>query len=170
MMVGWSNTVGMALCGENLISILKRGSMIGVLALVSSSSPVKADPMRDFVVSCSYGVLAGTLVGAATLAFSDKPGDNLNRVARGASLGLYAGILLGAYVVFGVPADDEDAAEQLQNVGNENGVVPLVVPMGQKRRQLSFRIQREVPRMQFYPIMGEHGLEGAQGSLRVLSF
>lgn len=59
---------------------------------------------REFIMSCTYGVLAGTLVGAASLAFTKKPGDNLNKVARGASLGLYTGILLGLYVVYVVPS------------------------------------------------------------------
>src|SRR3954466_5137851 len=97
-----------------MIQRLRSILLVSVLA-VSFAVPSRAhaEPMRDFIVSCSYGVLAGTLVGAATLAFSDKPGDNLNKVARGASLGLYAGILLGAYVVYGVPAEDEDAAAQL---------------------------------------------------------
>lgn len=54
-------------------------------------------------MSCTYGVLAGTLVGTASLAFTSKPSDSLNRVARGASLGLYTGILLGLYVVYVVP-------------------------------------------------------------------
>lgn len=58
---------------------------------------------REFIASCTYGVMAGTLVGAASLAFADKPSDNLHRVARGASLGLYTGILLGLYVVYIVP-------------------------------------------------------------------
>lgn len=49
-------------------------------------------------MSCSYGILTGTLIGAASLAFTDNPGDNLHRIARGASLGLYAGIALGYYV------------------------------------------------------------------------
>ena len=61
------------------------------------------NPTREFIMSCTYGVLAGTLVGTASLAFVKKPGDNLNRVARGASLGLYTGILLGLYVVYVVP-------------------------------------------------------------------
>lgn len=58
-------------------------------------------------MSCTYGVLAGTLVGTALLAFEDQPGDNLNKVARGASIGLYAGIMLGLYVVYAVPEDDD---------------------------------------------------------------
>lgn len=69
--------------------------------------PASADATREFLMSCTYGVLAGTLVGAATLAFTDKPGENLQAIARGASLGLYAGILLGVYVVYVVPASYE---------------------------------------------------------------
>lgn len=86
-----------------------------VLALSVKVSRAHAEPMRDFVLSCSYGVLAGTLVGAATLAFSDRPGDNLNKVARGASFGLYGGILLGLYVVYGV--NDKATEEEVRNLG-----------------------------------------------------
>lgn len=66
-----------------------------------------------------YGVLAGTLVGAASLAFTEDPGNNLNHVARGASLGLYTGILLGLYVVYIVPGmdkDDEDPVARLDRM------------------------------------------------------
>jgi hypothetical protein len=42
-----------------------------------------ANESREFLLSCTYGVLAGSLVGAATLAFSENPSDNLNRIARG---------------------------------------------------------------------------------------
>lgn len=63
-------------------------------------------------MSCTYGVLAGTMIGAASLAFSNKPGDNLNNIARGASIGLYAGILLGLYVVYAVPSEDEQAVQE----------------------------------------------------------
>lgn len=93
----------------------------------------QAEPMRDFIMSCSYGVLAGTLVGAATLAFSDKPGDNLNKIARGASFGLYAGILLGTYVVYGVSdgatEDDVRALGQVSSVSKANDVRLLLSPL-----------------------------------------
>ncbi len=90
-------------------------SVIGQ-SVLSSVSLAQAPPPRaqsgnsgrEFIMSCTYGVLAGTIVGAAMLAFTDKPGDNLNRVARGASLGLYAGIALGLYVVYGVPDEDDE--------------------------------------------------------------
>lgn len=42
-----------------------------------------------------YGTVGGALLGTAALAFDAGP----RSVARGASLGLYAGLLFGAYVV-----------------------------------------------------------------------
>lgn len=87
----------------------------------------QGNPTREFVMSCTYGVLAGTLVGTASLAFTSKPSDSLNRVARGASLGLYTGILLGLYVVYVVPGMDteepiEDPVVQMVPVF-ENGAL-----------------------------------------------
>lgn len=66
---------------------------------------------KEFVMSCTYGVLAGTLVGAASLAFTSQPGESMFRVARGASLGLYAGIILGLYVVYIVPSLEPNPEE-----------------------------------------------------------
>ncbi len=43
-----------------------------------------------------YGTAGGALVGAATMAF----GTSTRAVAQGASLGLYAGIIFSAYVLF----------------------------------------------------------------------
>lgn len=90
--------------------------IISIVVMVMSSVALAA-PMpssdsgvgqREFLLSCVYGSVAGTLVGAASLAFTDKPNRNLNRVARGASLGLYAGIMLGLYVVYGTSEDEPD--------------------------------------------------------------
>jgi hypothetical protein len=72
--------------------------------LAQTSYASNGNSQREFIMSCTYGVLAGTLIGAASLAFVDHPSDHLNKVARGASLGLYAGILLGLYVIYVVPA------------------------------------------------------------------
>jgi hypothetical protein len=76
-------------------------------------------------MSCTYGVMAGTLVGVASLAFTTQPSENLNRVARGASIGLYAGILLGLYVVYIVPGLEEDATEE--QIGKLQDKVPFSV-------------------------------------------
>lgn len=87
-------------------------SILAALLLTSTSQPARADnPTREFVMSCTYGVLAGTLVGVASLAFTKKPSDNMYRVARGASLGLYTGIFLGLYVVYIVPGMEEGGEE-----------------------------------------------------------
>ena len=90
-------------------------------AQTASELGYQANPAKEFIMSCTYGVLAGTLVGGALLAFEDQPGDNLNKVARGASLGLYAGILLGLYVVYIVPEDDEEDLDPY----NQPGLPPL---------------------------------------------
>ena len=82
---------------------LRRNWLVILVLPLFLSLPAQANSEREFIMSCTYGVLAGTLVGAASLAFVDKPGDNLQRVARGASLGLYAGIALGVYTVYYLP-------------------------------------------------------------------
>ncbi len=90
-------------------------------AFAQPQPPPGQSSTREFIASCTYGVLAGTLVGTASLAFTDRPGDNLNNIARGASLGLYTGIALGLYVVYIVPGldsgdSDEDPVARLDRV------------------------------------------------------
>lgn len=51
---------------------------------------------KAFIVMCTYGTVGGALLGFATMAF----GTNSRAIAQGASLGLYAGIAFGSYVIF----------------------------------------------------------------------
>ena len=51
--------------------------------------------------------MAGGLTGLASLAFFEDPGNHLKNVAVGASIGLYAGILLGAYMIYVVPEQNK---------------------------------------------------------------
>ncbi len=81
--------------------------ILAAFMIFSGADKSHAGTVKEFITASTYGVLTGTLVGVASLAFSDQPGDNLQNVARGASLGLYLGIALGAYVVYGVPSQDE---------------------------------------------------------------
>lgn len=118
-------------------------TLFGLGSVVFSAHEAQADPMREFVMSCSYGVLAGTLVGAASLAFSDKPGDNLNTVARGASIGLYGGILLGLYVVYGVPNQEEQSIRDQLGMNNQKRVV-------------------DPPRLIVAPLVSARGFEGGE--------
>lgn len=116
-----------------------------IMATLLISSQVKAEPAKEFLMSCIYGTLAGTVIGAASLATADKPSDKLQRIARGASLGLYAGILLGLYVVYAVP----DENEQLDEVLSQDAALK---PM-------------------FYPIINEDmKFEGAGVNMTLLNF
>jgi hypothetical protein len=117
--------------------------------MISLPLQAKADnPTREFLMSCTYGVLAGTLVGAASLAFVDKPGDNLNRVARGASLGLYSGIILGFYIVYVVPSMDtpeDDGSSALGarlNAPHQFDLFPLFSPKGMDGFQANWVVTR----------------------------
>lgn len=108
-------------------------------------SPYQAKALgKEFVTSATYGVIAGTIVGAATLAFTQNPGDKLNRIARGASIGLYAGILLGFYVTYGVSGGEEEALYL-------NGV-------------------DQVPKLAIFPLVGDKGVDGAAAIVRVMTF
>lgn len=48
-------------------------------------------------MACGYGTLAGALVGVGSVALSENPSEKSMNIARGASLGLYAGIGYGLY-------------------------------------------------------------------------
>lgn len=56
-----------------------------------------------------YGAAAGVVVGAGTMVLG--LGDYRN-ILMGASLGLYAGILLGAYIILTPPSSDDASAGQ----------------------------------------------------------
>lgn len=55
--------------------------------------------MSSFLKSCAYGTLGGAALGLGTLAISENPSGKMSNVARGASLGLYAGIAYGFYSI-----------------------------------------------------------------------
>lgn len=143
MQRGWFQKLGIF----SLTLALAAGSLFvpqSALAQGTSTDTRPQNKTREFMLSATYGALAGALVGGASLAFSDRPGDNLNKVARGASLGLYAGILLGLYVVYGSRGgggdDDDDYAKM------------------------------HTPKLLVTPVIGERGLEGAEASYALLTF
>ena len=66
-----------------------------VHAQAQSSSAL--DPKtKAFLIICGYGTVGGALLGLASMAF----GQESRSIAQGASIGLYAGILFGAYVIY----------------------------------------------------------------------
>jgi len=74
--------------------------ILPLIIFVSLITPVnKANALdakgRAFLVICTYGTVGGALLGFATMAF----GTNSRAIAQGASLGLYAGIAFGSYII-----------------------------------------------------------------------
>ncbi|WII71131.1 hypothetical protein QJS83_11730 [Bdellovibrio sp. 22V] len=68
-----------------------------LLSVLAFTPPSHAQGLQAFLKSCAWGTLGGAAVGVASLAVEDQPGESWNNVARGASLGLYAGIAYGLY-------------------------------------------------------------------------
>ena len=71
---------------------------LAVLLIISPLSDARAElpaKLRALITMSVYGTAGGTLLGLASLAF-DAPGRS---VAQGASIGLYAGIIFGSYIV-----------------------------------------------------------------------
>jgi hypothetical protein len=67
-------------------------SMVFIAPKAQAELPPK---MKAFLTVSAYGAGAGALLGTASMAF----GNTGRAVAQGASLGLYAGILFGTYVL-----------------------------------------------------------------------
>ncbi len=67
------------------------------LILGLGSRPVHAldSKTKIMLTVAGYGTAAGTLLGVASLAFGTKA----RAIAQGASLGLYAGLIFGSYIV-----------------------------------------------------------------------
>lgn len=94
--------------------MLRNSLSVGMLALalVFGSHQAQAQSSRQldsasaeskvFLLTATYGVVAGTLTGLGSLAFYKHPSEHSRNVAIGASIGLYVGILLGAYMTYGV--------------------------------------------------------------------
>lgn len=68
-----------------------------LFAFTLQSSPASAQGLRDFLKTCAWGSAFGVAAGVVSLAVSEKPSESWNNVAKGASLGLYAGIGYGLY-------------------------------------------------------------------------
>ncbi|MCB0378156.1 MAG: hypothetical protein KDD33_06665 [Bdellovibrionales bacterium] len=133
--------------------------LVLIILLCFMSSRSYAEASREFLLSCTYGVLAGALVGAATLAVEDNPDEKIHRVARGASLGLYTGILLGLYVVYVVPAQmqrmEEEQLEEVESVEPDDYARSSII---------------QPPRFTVYPVVEQNRVTGAAVNLNVLRF
>jgi hypothetical protein len=81
-------------------------------ATSTASIPPKA---KAFIIVAGYGTVGGALLGFASLAFGKKP----RAIAQGASLGLYAGIIFGAYIVLSYQQPAFDNTPYYDDYGEE---------------------------------------------------
>ncbi|HRO66796.1 MAG TPA: hypothetical protein PL182_04465 [Pseudobdellovibrionaceae bacterium] len=84
-------------------------------ALIFSSTIASAQSrdLASFLKTCAWGTAIGAGAGAVSLAFESEPGKHTNNIARGASLGLYAGIAVG---LLAMNEPDPSRADELWSV------------------------------------------------------
>lgn len=71
-------------------------SVVCLTLLFSSVSQAALDPKLKMVATMAgYGIVGGALLGTASMAF----GAGGRSIAKGASLGLYAGLIFGSYII-----------------------------------------------------------------------
>lgn len=90
-----------------------------LIIMLLSSSNLWAEPLQDGFRYGAYGVVGGALVGGASMAFSEDPGSNLAPVARGASLGLYAGLIVAVFK--NINGSPKDSKYDIMPVGFKTG-------------------------------------------------
>lgn len=66
-----------------------------LMLFVPLASGAEEAKMIGFIKTCAWGTLMGSGGGVVAMAFEEEPGKHTNLIARGASLGLYAGIAVG---------------------------------------------------------------------------
>ena len=93
------------------------------LSLLSAtpSSFAAESALREVFQDALYGGAIGSLVGAAIMAFTNKPADNLNFIAYGAASGVLAG------TAYGVGKTSSRALASIDN-GKVKIAVPTIMP------------------------------------------
>ncbi len=104
------------------------------LAMLRPAQAQASTEAEQFFTSCVYGTMAGAAIGAASLAFTRRPSQNFGRVAEGASLGLYAGIFLGIYVV------SESSSDSARTSSRNLLVYPLLSDKGVEGGALDYAV------------------------------
>ena len=112
----------------------KISMVLSVIFFVCWSAPCRAaeSVFKQVFTDSVYGGLSGTLVGAAALAFTKRPGDHLDYMAYGAATGVLVGAAYGlgramvemehGKVAWAVPTVIPDIKDT-----NSKGQTPIVV-------------------------------------------
>ncbi len=108
----------------NPMTIFRNTFFALVLAILSVAPyrPAQAmDPkVKAVATMAAYGTVSGALLGAASLAFGTKG----RSVAIGASVGLYAGLLFGTYVIVTHQMKQKGYFENPQTTPNPDNYYP----------------------------------------------
>jgi len=67
------------------------------ICIIARIPPARAESeeFQSFLKNCGWGTALGATLGLLSVAVSDRPNDSMGNIARGASLGLYGGIIYG---------------------------------------------------------------------------
>lgn len=97
------------------LNYMLRLFFLALLLITVRPMPAQALPQKvKAMLTCAgYGTVGGALVGTAAMAFGAKP----RAVFVGASLGLYAGLLFGTYVIVSHEYAQESAGEEEASLG-----------------------------------------------------
>lgn len=90
-----------------------------IITVLLLSFNLWAEPLQDSFRYGSYGLVAGALVGGASMALSEDPGSSLAPVARGASLGLYAGLIVAVFT--NINGNSQGSKYEVMPVGFNSG-------------------------------------------------
>lgn len=132
----------------------------------SGGLPPKA---RAFLMVTAYGAGSGALLGLASMAF----GTSTRAVAQGASLGLYAGIIFGTYIIVShnnrtaQPSYDnstpyQDGQDDYGDYGDEDGGQPA--PSGGGFFDSSIRNPRSGAQVAMNEVAAYRSFETKKGS------
>ncbi len=120
-------------------------------------------PLFDSIV---FGVEAGTICGiAAITGFHHNFRQNLDfhNVSRGASYGLYAGILLGLYITYWADLDDEKAIQSTEAKTDESSAMTKLYYQKHQQRKTG-------PEIHLSPLFSESKVTGFVMNWTVVRF
>jgi len=111
-----------------------------MIALLVPSSHALSPQVKVIAITSGYGAVAGTLVGLASMAFGTKS----KAIFVGASLGLYAGILTGAYLVMYPPENSREVPNREDDIYPNERYNKLLLPETEMLARLSHEKQKPV--------------------------
>ncbi len=76
---------------------------------------------KEFFQDSFYGGLTGSLIGAAVLAFTKRPGNHLDYMGYGAAGGVLAGAAFGAVRI-------AKSVAELDDKGKVRFAIPIIIP------------------------------------------